>query len=139
MHARVHRRRYSKPVQRQTLSIRLNAGAPGDPKPTEETSERCARLFVVHGCMSRLRWQLPASCDQYHRTQDRLPISQDGNNRYRRHSLKCRIVGSAFARFPRPGHLQLSTLTSAAWSDASSMMPLLTKTGTRIRDTRHGH
>ena len=54
-----------------------NAGAPGDSKLTEETSERCAKLFVVHGCMSRLRWQLPASCDQYHRSRDRLPISQD--------------------------------------------------------------
>src|SRR5260370_29487111 len=59
-------------------SIRSNAGAPGDSKLTEETSERCARLFVAHGCMSRLRWQLPASCDQYHRTQDRLPIPSGG-------------------------------------------------------------
>ena len=32
MHARVHRRRYSKPVQPRTLSIRLNAGAPGGPE-----------------------------------------------------------------------------------------------------------
>src|SRR5260370_8784089 len=71
-------------------SIRSNAGAPGDSKLTEETSERYARLFVAHGCMSRLRLQLPASCDQYHRTQAGLPIPQD------------RQIGVAPARPCRP-------------------------------------
>src|ERR1700757_3863463 len=35
-------------------------------------------LFVVHGCMSRLRRQLPVSCDQYHGKQDGVPISRCG-------------------------------------------------------------
>src|SRR3954454_21673053 len=65
------------------------------PKPTGETSERCTRLFVVHGCMSRLRWQLPASCDQYHRTQDRLPIPQD---------RRARSAGGGIGRVCRVAH-----------------------------------
>jgi len=78
MHAYVRRRRYSKPVQRQTLSIRLDAGAPVNSKLTLEMSVHYENLFVAHGCMFRLRWQLPVSCDQYHGKQDRLPISRTG-------------------------------------------------------------
>jgi len=84
MHAYVRRRRYSKPVQRQTLSIRLDAGAPVNSKLTLEMSVHYENLFVAHGCMFRLRWQLPVSCDQYHGKQDRLPISRTGTRTGRR-------------------------------------------------------
>src|SRR5260370_6090383 len=52
---------------------------------------RCGRLFVVHGCMSRLRWQLPASCEQYHGKRDGLSVF----GRY------CRSSPFVFSQVPR--------------------------------------
>ena len=62
MHACVQRRRYSKPLTTANPECSLsNAGAPGDSKLTEETSERCARLFVATGaCPAFAGSYLPA-------------------------------------------------------------------------------
>ncbi len=59
-----------------------SASAPADSKLKRQTFQRIrVALFVVHGCMSRFRRQLFASCNQYHGTRDRLSISgRVGNN-----------------------------------------------------------
>jgi hypothetical protein len=38
-----------------------------------------SRQRLAHGCVSRLRWQLPASCDQYHGKRDGLFISDQSS------------------------------------------------------------
>jgi len=56
--------------------------APGNRRLTEMVraigADVLGTLFVVRGCMSRFRWQLPASCDQYHGKRDGLSIFGDG-------------------------------------------------------------
>jgi hypothetical protein len=60
-------------VRRRTLSIRSNAGAPGSSKLTEETSERCASLFVAPGaCPAFAGSYLPAVTSITERRTDNL-------------------------------------------------------------------
>ena len=57
---------------RRTAIVKRTRGLEANP----EIVQRLSEVFVAHGGMSRLRWQLPASCDQYHGKRDGLSISR---------------------------------------------------------------
>jgi len=53
----------------------LTPGAPADSNPKRKTSSVRVDSFVTCRRMSCLHWQLPASCEQYHRMHDGLTTS----------------------------------------------------------------
>ena len=91
-----------------------SAGAPVDSKLKKQTSNVLVSLFVVHGCMSRLRWQLPASCDQYHGKRDGLSISGWPTTASLRRPRRGRFQSRYALLPPPPAQPQRHSISSAS-------------------------